>query len=326
MPFGTQTDTRFNLVNNQIWISTEGHYGCRVSLKGKGIKHYSFPSWAKKAFLPIPVEQIPLIEKITYCVMPEFILYDVPLEAHCDAIHLKRTTEQVSISAIPEHHNTVEKIRFSTELSPHIQLVDNNDIVRLIQTTEKIRISALPEPYDTVEKIRFNTDLSSHLADILFKERTHLNRAETRLFYNIAQLHDKPDMTHLKQTAKQVRISALPEQGDRVKKMQVGAELASPMAPVTFKTKTTPLNMDEVPLDMWALDVNVLAPPVFMGDPRLREEAGQIILEATGQRGCLVSYADGKMGSYEFPAGAREIQLPYDGSHAFKDIVKIVFV
>ncbi|WP_139216960.1 hypothetical protein [Xenorhabdus mauleonii] len=217
VPFGTQPDPRLILVDNQIWITTGGHYGCLVSLTGEGTTRYSFPSWAEKACLPIPAEKIAQVEKITYCVMPEFVLYEVPLAAHSEAVYLDRKTEQVSISAIPEKH-------------------------------------------------------------------------------------------------------------DQVKKVQAGSELSFSMTPAEFKTKTTRLNMDEVPLDMWALDINVLAPPVFMGDIRLREESGRIMLEMTGQRGCLVSYSDGKMSSYEFPSGAMEVQLPHDGLHAFKDIVKIVFI
>ncbi|WP_426575468.1 hypothetical protein ACP179_00995 (plasmid) [Xenorhabdus stockiae] len=455
VPFGTQTDTRFNVVDNQIWIATEGYYGCLVSLKGEGIKRYSFPSWAKKAFLPIPVEKIPLIEKITYCVMPEFILYDVPLEEHADALQLKRTTEQVSLSAIPEKADTlnsqradlrldaniqltdnrditrlkqlaeqvrisaiaekhadtvrlkrtteqvslraipektdtlnsqradirldaqiqladnrdvtrldqlaeqvhlraiwekqvaVERIRFSTGLAAHLapvkfnaftrlnmteirlfytaQLQDKRASVHLEQTTERVRISALPEKRETVERVRFSSAFSSRLAPVEFKALTRLNMAEIRLFYT-AQLHDRRHRLRVESTTEQVRVSALPEKRDTVNHMQVGAEISSHMAPVEFKPQTTYLNMDEVPLDMWALDVNVLASPVLRGDPRLREDAGRIMLETTGQRGCLVRYADGKMNRYEFPTGATEVQLPDDGLHSFHDILKIVFI
>lgn len=282
VPFGTQNDPRFNIVDNKIWISTESHYGCLVSLKGEGVKRYSFPSWAKKAFLPIPAEKIPLIEKITYCVMPEFLLYEARLEEH-------------------------------------------NDTVCLQSTTEQVRISAIPEKRDTVERVQFNAGLSSNMADIPFKARSCLKMDEVRLFYAV-QLHDHRNITRLKHTTKQVRISAISEKRDTVEKMRFGAELSSNIEPVEFKAQTTHLKMDEVPLDAWALDINVLATPVFMGDSRLREESGRIILETTGQRGCLVSYSDGKMSSYEFPMGATEVQLSHDGLHSFKDIVKIVFV
>ncbi|MDC9615439.1 hypothetical protein PSI19_16500 [Xenorhabdus khoisanae] len=392
VPFGTQNDPRLTLIDNKIWISTEGHYGCLVSLKGAGIKRYSFPSWAKKACLPIPAEKIARVEKIIYCVMPEYLLYDVQLEEHYDAVRLKQTAEQVRISAIPEKRDTVESIRFNTQLSPNIQLKDDSDItrlqhmaeqirvsaipeksetiesiwfntgllstiapvefnaftrlnmteirlfyavqlndkrdtVRLERTTEQVRISAIPEKRDTVERMRFNTELSSKIAPVEFQTLTRLNMAETRLFYT-AQLHDRSDITRFKHSAKQVRVSVIPEKRDTVNKMQVGAELSSNMVPVEFNAHTTHLKMkmDEVPLDMWALDVNVLAPPVFMGDPRLREVSGRVILETTGQRGCLVSYSDGKMSSYEFPMGTTEVQLPSDGLHSFNDIVKIVFI
>ncbi|MDE9467018.1 hypothetical protein [Xenorhabdus bovienii] len=282
MPFGTQNDPRLTIIDNKIWISTESHYGCLVSLKGEGVKRYSFPSWAKKAFLPIPAEKIPLIEKITYCVIPEFLLYEVPLEEHNDTVSLQNTTEQVCISAIPEKR-------------------------------------------DTVERVQFNAGLSSNMADIPFKARSCLKMDGVHLFYAV-QLHDHRYITRLKHTTKQVRISVISEKRNTVEKMRFGAELSSNMEPVEFKAHTTHLKMDEVPLDAWALDVNVLAPPVFTGDHRLREASGQIILETTGQRGCLVSYSDGKMSSYEFPIGATEVQLPHDGLHSFKDIVKIIFI
>ncbi|MDC9590765.1 hypothetical protein PSI23_16095 [Xenorhabdus sp. XENO-10] len=229
IPFGSQSDPRFNIVDNKIWISTEGHYGCLVSLKGEGIKRYSFPSWAKKAFLPIPTEKITLIEKITYCVMPEFLLYEVQLEERNDTVRLKHTTEQVCISAIPEKSGTVERVRF-------------------------------------------NAKLSSNMADIPFKARPRLKMGEIRLFYAV-QLDDHSDITRLKHTTKQVSVSAIPEKIDMVERMRFNAELLSSMEPIEFKAQITHLKMDEVPLDMWALDVNVLAPPVFMGDPRLSTTA-----------------------------------------------------
>ncbi|PHM51912.1 hypothetical protein [Xenorhabdus hominickii] len=390
VPLGTQNDPRLTLVENQIWISTEGHYGCLVSLKGEDIKRYSFPSWAKKAFLPIPVEKIPLIEKITYCVIPEFILYDVPLAEHPDTLQLKQTTEQVSIRAIPEKTDTLNRQRADIRLDAHIQLEDNSDATRLDQlaeqvrisailekqtaverirlstglaahlapvkfnavtrlnmteirifytaqlqdkrasvhlerTTEHVRVSALPEKREAVERIRFSSGFSSPIAPVEFKALTRLSRAEIRLFYT-AQLHERRHRLRFESTTEKVRVSALSEKRDTVNNMQVGAELSSHMAPVEFKPHTTYLNMDEVPLDMWALDVNVLASPVLRGDPRLREEAGRIMLETTGQRGCLVSYSDGKMNRYEFPLGATEVHLPHDGLHSFHDILKIVFI
>ncbi|MBD2782229.1 hypothetical protein ID852_03320 [Xenorhabdus sp. 42] len=390
VPFGTQPDPRLTLLDNQIWITTGGHYGCLVSLRREGTTRYSFPSWAEKACLPIPAEKIAQVEKITYCVMPECILYEVPLAVQRDVVRLKRTIEQVRIRTIPEQDDTVASTRFNTQLSPPIRLKEHNDLIRLTHMAEQLLCRALVETRETLENTGVSMGLSARLAQIKFKAIPHLTMTETRLFYAI-QLKDKCDTVHLKQTTEQANIGAIaetresvgrigfntglssqiapielkasprlamtathlfyalplnekldtvrleqttrqstlgviPEPGGQLKKRQSDSELTFSLKPAEFKSKTTHFTLDEVPLDMWALDINALASPVFMGDSRLREESGRIMLAMTGQRGCLVHYADGKMGSYEFPPGATEVQLPSDGLHTFKDIMKIVFV
>ncbi|EKN4689558.1 hypothetical protein ABF236_003565 [Yersinia ruckeri] len=217
IPAGTQVDPRLKVVNGKIIISTEGHYGCLVSFTGEAVRRYSFPSWAKVAVLPIDAEKLKQVEKITYCVLPDFLFYNAQMVGDSDSVRIERITEQM--------------------------------------------------------------------------------RAETNIYDDVPTIDEA--------------------------KINIG--ISSNIAPVKFLAHTTHLKIDETPLDAWALDVNTLAPPVFMGDSRLKEKGGKIILETSGQRGCIVSYADGSLNRYQFPANASEVILPSDGEHSFSDIQKIAF-
>ncbi|MEB7891895.1 hypothetical protein NGK36_21790 [Hafnia alvei] len=217
IPTGTQTDERLKIINGKVTISTEGHYGCLVSFTDEPVRRYSFPSWADTATLPIDAQKLSHIEKITYCVLPEFLFYNAQMVSSSDSVRIERMAEQLHT------------------------------------------MTSMLDERVTIENVQFDASLSSELSHIKFE----------------------PHLTEVR--------------------------------------------MDETPLDAWALDLNVLAPPVFMGDSRLREDDGKVILEMDGQRGCIVSYTDGSLNRYQFPKGVSEVSLPSDGIHEYKDIEKIVF-
>lgn len=85
------------------------------------------------------------------------------------------------------------------------------------------------------------------------------------------------------------------------------------------------LTFDQTSIDSWALDINTLSPAIYPGDQRLQGSKQQITIDSCDQRGCLIFYSDGSINRYTFPIDAKNVSIPYDGTHNYEDITKISF-